>query len=68
MDGSTVHSTLPSARTPKIQGVLFVVDSGESGGVSGSGSHKQIQRMRPARLFGTTTYSVARKEGSNYSV
>ena len=31
MDG-WIHSTLPSARTPKIQGVLFVVDSGESGG------------------------------------
>ena len=29
MDG-WIHSTLPSARTPKIQGVLFVVDSGES--------------------------------------
>ena len=31
MDG-WIYSTLPSARTPKFQGVLFVVDSGESGG------------------------------------
>ena len=31
MDG-WIYSTLPSARTPKNQGVLFVVDSGESGG------------------------------------
>ena len=31
--GGWIYSTLlPSARPPKIQGVLFVVDSGESGG------------------------------------
>ena len=28
----TVHFPLPSARTPKIQGALFVVDSGSRGG------------------------------------
>ena len=39
MDGSIVH--FPSARTPKNQGGLFVVDSGESGGVSGSGSWRK---------------------------
>ena len=40
LEDGWIYTTLPSARTPKIQGVLFVVDSGESGGVSGSGSRR----------------------------
>ena len=59
MDGSTVHFP---ARTPKIQGVSFVVDSAEPEGVSGSGPRGTRWARWGARGAYTSSGPLARPQ------